>query len=179
MLLRLLSIAKGPHWPSTFRVDGQKFCFVKRKWTANFCYKGQILKQAMCWFYLEQTHFHETFQMSCLTEMSLRPWVKNGRREKSRTGQQRRPRLKRVMQAALCGVMMFLLDGVRSGVRCNQLIFFRFSSPVQHENILISLFSNCNVLCVVIFVAFWGTFLCSCYISLLVSVTAFATHQPF
>ena len=109
---------------------------------------------------------------------SLRPWVKNGRREKSRTGQQRRPGLKRVMQAALCGVMMFLLDGVRSGVCCNQLIFLGFSFSAQHENIL-SLFSNCNVLCVVIFVAFWGTFLCSCYISLLVSVTAFATHQPF
>ena len=75
-------------------------------------------------------------------------------------------------------VVWWCFSWTEFGVVCNQLIFLGFSFPVQHENIL-SLFSNCNVLCVVIFVAFWGTFLCSCYISLLVSVTAFATHQPF
>ena len=142
----------------------------------EFLLQGANIKTVLV---LSCTNTLSNFLLNRDESPSLRPWVKNGRLEKSRTGQQRRPGLKRVMQAALCGVMMFLLDGVRSGVRCNQLIFFRFSSPVQHENILISLFSNCNVLCVMIFVAFWGTFLCSCYISLLVSVTAFATHQPF
>ena len=77
-------------------------------------------------------------------------------------------------------VVWWCFSWTEFGVVCAVInwYFWEFSFPAQHENIL-SLFSNCNVLCVVIFVAFWGTFLCSCYISLLVSVTAFATHQPF